>query len=908
MFLRRIFRSCVPGFRCALLTTFVTAWIAGPAAHSADALSAKAVRVDIAATSLESALLQLSSQANVQLVVASVDIGGMASPGLSGEFLLKDALDRLLAGSGLTYRVDEAGTIIVTRSAANSPPVTPASAHPTDTAAFRESTVLEEVVVTAQKRAESVQDVPMAMQALSAQELEGRGIVSADQILSASPNLNSNATSDVNTGFTIRGVGTNNYHGNVSRAVGVYQDEVSMSTPFSGVLGVYDMERVEVMRGPQNTLFGRNTTGGAINYISRKPEPGEGFNGYLLGTYGSYNQQNLEGAFGFDMGETWAGRLSFQTVNRDGLFHNLATGDRHFGDRERHSGRLQIGWEPTADTRLMFNYHVGLNRGESLGNKGNGLLNANGTLCSEINQIGDFENRNNCFDRGGFGGSPPFNPSTSDWHELYNTSSSRADIDIGGGFVRVEHDFSSMSLVSLTSYDVTEVHFADDASATNTFQFTPFQDAEYRTLTQELRLVSSSDGPLRAIGGLYFFKEELDQATNVRRFVNNGNTTAFNLLDQEDTDISAYGQLDYDFTPQLTFTVGLRYTDNQKDADSRFGVAVTPLALYPSNTFITRELVESLTANAPETCPPGAPGVDPVTGRAFGGPPPCLLPLKHPAQSTRKLGGKLGLAWRMNDDAMLYGNYSRGFKSGGFDTRALAAFGGDVETGVAPESLDAFEIGVKSELANSSVRLNAAAFFYVWKDLQTFATINSVPGFYNIPEAKIRGLEGELQWIPAEGWMLQAGFGLLDTEITDVGSLAATIDAGHELPNSPEFSANALVSKRFSLGDSSLRLQLDARYISEQVDSLQFSLDPSSTNEAQTYLNARLSYAFGQDSRYEIRLFGENLTAEKTCVDIGPFDDPTVTPASLATLQTSTNQCAPNDGSALWGVSARMAF
>ena len=252
------------------------------------------------------------------------------------------------------------------------------------------------------------------------------------------------------------------------------------------------------------------------------------------------------------MGDTWAGRLSFQTVNRDGAFHNLVTDDHHFGDKQRHSGRLQLAWEPSDATRLLFNYHIGVNRGESLGNKGNGLLNANGTLCSEIAQVGDFEHSNNCFDRGGFGGSPPFNPSTDDWHELYNTSSSRADVDISGGFVRFEHDFSGASLVSLTSYDVTDVQFADDASATNTFQFTPFQDSQYRQFTQEVRLVTAAGRPVRAIGGLYLFREELDQATNVRRFVNNGNTTAFNLLDQVDKDMSAYGQIEYDLRPKLT--------------------------------------------------------------------------------------------------------------------------------------------------------------------------------------------------------------------------------------------------------------------------------------------------------------------------------------------------------------------
>lgn len=907
----RPIRSCSWAVKAALLGAVACASTsAASIAYAAESVATRTVRVDIAPKNLEAALIELSSQADVQLVMSADEVRGLSTTGLSGEYSLEEALQRLLSGSGLTYKIAPGGTVSVVKVETPQPSATPARSSSPERSEARNAPReigLEEIIVTAQKRAESAQDVPITMQALSAEELRDRGVASAADVIAALPNLTSNATSDINVGFTIRGVGTNNYHGNVSRAVGIYQDEVSMSTPFSGVLGVYDVERVEVLRGPQNTLFGRNTTGGAINYISRQPRPGEGFDGYLEATYGRYAQRDMQGAIGFDLGSSVAARLSFQTINRDGLFHNLSTGDKKFGDKERHSGRAQLAWEPTDDTRVLLNYHIGLNRGESLGNKGNGLLNADGTLCSEIDLVGNFRRRNNCFDRGGFG-TAPFNPSTDDWHHIYNVSSTRADVDIQGGFLRFEHDFSAATFVSITSYDVTDVQFADDASATNTFQFTPFQDSRYSQFTQELRLMSTGEGPLRAIGGLYYFTEDLEQATNVRRFVNNAGTTAFNILDQTDEDISIYGQLEYDLHPSLTITAGVRYTDNEKEADSLFGVAVTPFTTIPTNTFISREMVERLTENAPETCPPGPPGVDPVTGRPFGGPPPCRLPLLHPRQSTHEVGGKLGLAWRFTDDAMLYGHYSRGFKSGGFDTRALAAFSGNVETPVEPETLDAYEIGVKSELLDSTLRLNASAFYYEWSDLQTFATINSVPGFYNIPTAELRGLEVELNWVPADGWLVQGGMGYLQTEITDVGDLAGTIDEGHELPNSPELTFNALASKRILIGDGALTLQGDVRYIGKQVDSLQYALDRISTNEEQTYLNARISYAFGANHRYQISLFGENLTSEKTCVDIGPFDDPTVTPANPAALQTATNQCAPSDGTALFGITGRVTF
>ncbi|NLG74927.1 MAG: TonB-dependent receptor plug domain-containing protein, partial [Xanthomonadaceae bacterium] len=293
----RPIRSCSWAVKAALLGAVACASTsAASIAYAAESVATRTVRVDIAPKNLEAALIELSSQADVQLVMSADEVRGLSTTGLSGEYSLEEALQRLLSGSGLTYKIAPGGTVSVVKVETPQPSATPARSSSPERSEARNAPReigLEEIIVTAQKRTESAQDVPITMQALSAEELRDRGVASAAAVIAALPNLTSNATSDINVGFTIRGVGTNNYHGNVSRAVGIYQDEVSMSTPFSGVLGVYDVERVEVLRGPQNTLFGRNTTGGAINYISRQPRPGEGFDGYLEATYGRYAQRDM---------------------------------------------------------------------------------------------------------------------------------------------------------------------------------------------------------------------------------------------------------------------------------------------------------------------------------------------------------------------------------------------------------------------------------------------------------------------------------------------------------------------------------------------------------------------------------------------------------------------------------------
>jgi iron complex outermembrane receptor protein len=281
-------------------------------------------------------------------------------------------------------------------------------------------------------------------------------------------------------------------------------------------------------------------------------------------------------------------------------------------------------------------------------------------------------------------------------------------------------------------------------------------------------------------------------------------------------------------------------------------------------------------------------------------------------QEINRLSGDATIKYQVADEANVFFRYARGFKSGAFDTRAnasLAGSGANVPTG--PETVDAYEIGLKSN-PSPSLQFNASAFYYDQKDLQIFDTGPLGPQFLNLPGSRVIGVEVDSIWAVTESTTLQFAGGWLDTEITDVGTLT-TVDEGHDLPNSPHYSFNIAGSQDVTLGGNRLNLNAAFRYIGEQKDSLQFSQDFYSTKGAQTYLDIRATYMFGKDENLQFSVFGQNLTGENFCGDLGsnaPVDDTVASGFINAdSPQGQTVNCQPgNEGVPLWGVSLQASF
>ncbi|MEM7282090.1 MAG: TonB-dependent receptor [Pseudomonadota bacterium] len=789
---------------------------------------------------------------------------------------------------------------------------------------------LEEIIVTAQKRVESQQDVPIAIQVVAGDEMNRLGVQDAGDITGLFANVNTNAANELNNGFTIRGVGTNNFHGNVARAVGVYQDEVSRGTPFSGVLGVYDMERVELLRGPQNTLFGRNTTGGAINYISKKPSLDGGYDGYAIGTIGEHGQQDLEGAIGIGVSDTFGIRFSGQSIRRDGLFTNIAPGREGelLGERDRISFRAQALFAPSDSTEVLLSFSTAQSNGTNIGNRAIGQRDPNdpGQPCPDLPNLGGtsaYEGASNCVTSFGE------NPSTDDWHTVYNVSSAAAEVDVDTGFLKITHDFANdITLTSITAFDQTTVLNTDDNGGGPRLFFIPNQDADYEQISQELRLQGGSD-TFRWIGGLYYFQEDMRLATIVRRDANGpvapppapgaGQVIAYNFLDQDDEDLSLYGQVEFDISERTKITGGLRFTRNEKEAVSIFGVMQapwSPLAPWGPNQIVapnqqlTQDFVQQQIDSGANL--EAVPQFNVECG--VGGGLSCAGEDGIIGQDLDEWGGKIGIDHTLENGTLLYASYSRGFKSGGFDTRALAATQGDATIPVEPETLDAFEVGFKWDNEAGTLRVNGAAFFNQWNDQQVFAVVTGIPALTNVPDSELYGAEVELLWAPDDSLLISGGLGLLESEITDDGGLLG-VNSGHELRNTPPLSITGSIRKDVEVGNGNLEWFAKFRYQDEMVDNLStfeapingvlLTQDALHTHDSQFIVDARVTYVFGSEQQYSVALWGDNLTGEEYCHDIGLLDSIDNT---TDTALTTTGNCSPADGEALFGITGRIDF
>ncbi len=773
---------------------------------------------------------------------------------------------------------------------------------------------IEEVIVTAQKRSESVQDVPIAIQALTGDQLLERKVDDAKDILDMFANINANAANEVNTGFTIRGVGTNNFHANTAQAVGVYQDGVSRGTPFSGILGVYDLERVEVLRGPQNTLFGRNTTGGAINYISRKPNVGErGWNGFVNMNAGENKLRNVQGAVGFSAGETFGIRLSGETNQRDGLFSNMAPGKEgeELGERDRQSFRIQALWAPTDNFEALFNYHTAESNGTNIGNKAVGQRDPNNPSqpCSAIpSGTSAYQRTSPCATSFGF------NPSTNSWDEVYNVTSAIQDVETNGGFAKLSYNTGNLTFTSITAADELEVIQADDNGGGNILYFIPNQDAEFEQFSQEFRLQGDHDS-FRWIVGLYYYEEDMRLATIVRRDANGGVTPppapgagqviAYNFLDQTDEDLSVYGQVEFDIFAETTLTLGVRRTENEKTAVSIFGVMQAPHLPWGPNQLVPQDQVLTQTW-IQQRIDSGANLQAVPQFNVACGPGGGTVGCGKIEQKLSETGYRIGLDHQVNERTMLYGSISRGFKAGGFDTRALAALNGDATRPVDPETLEAYELGFKWDSDDATLRVNGAVFFNLWEDHQAFAVVSGIPALTNIPKAEIFGAELEVQWAPSDAWLISSTMGTLDSEITDAGGITG-VEKGHTLRNSPEASATLNVTRYITLASGELVLTVNARWRDEMVDSLANleGQDRLWTHESLSVIDFRAAYNFGGDDQYTIALWGENVTSEEWCIDIGLLDAPS---SSAVGALTTAGSCSPNDGDAQWGITGLVRF
>jgi iron complex outermembrane receptor protein len=832
---------------------------------------------------------------------------------------------------------------------------------------------LEEIIVTAQKREESLQEVPMAIQAFTGEQIRNLRISRASDITRLAPNLNLSTQNTASRQINIRGVGTSDFFGNSAGSVAITMDEVTMSSSYLSSLGLYDLERVEILRGPQNSLFGRNTTGGAVNYISRLPEVGGESNGYVDVAFGNYNMIEVHAATSFNLGDSAAFRIAGKSYDRDGIWNDLGNSGAEHGEKDRKALRGTLVFEPSDATTVIVGFRWAEEDSDFDPIKAVGTRITNGSpdfgtqgpqppapfpLFSPIPAPIPVIDYNQIYDSFNAQGN---NPSTNRWEDIYITGTYLHQVETNGLHLRIDHEFSFATFSSITAWDDTEVLWTYETGGIGnnsgtgvttcttciplngmSFDGSPQvtlaidQDQAYEQFSQEFRFVSSAEDDFRWIAGIYFFKEDSDLMQNVRfgaaafdtsqptlpyapffpgqpigGFFGSfpligvpfGNRLAYHYAQLENDVWSPYAQIEYDFNDDLSMTFGIRFTSDEKTMPlSQVGnistVADDILTVYTKEEVLPRGATNTLVCdldgdgNNTFVDSGGSPTNTPDNRGLL-----CIEDLVRPDLNFEEWGGKIGLDWSINENVMLYGIISRGFRSGKHDIEFLhGPHTGWALEDLEPETLDAFEIGLKSSLADGSVQLNLAAYLYTWENQQTiFVSPQTGPAFVNIPESDLMGFEVELKWAPAEGWYISAGLGLMDTEIQS-SSDTRFVQVGHALPFAAETSANLLVIKDIELGPNTLSLQADYQYRS---DLKAYARDVIYMDELQdvNVINARVSYAFGADQKYEIAVFGENLTEDEGCHYKWDL-----------TGISGTTYCVAREAAAFYGVQGRISF
>ncbi len=699
-------------------------------------------------------------------------------------------------------------------------------------AAEPSDTTVEEVVVTAQKRAENLQDVPIAITALTAETLQNQRVGNLLGLSGLAPGLQIKTDDNAaNPRIFIRGVGVNDFNPSTASAVGIYIDGAYVASPLAQLGSFYDLQQVEVLRGPQGTLFGRNTTGGAINVTTKKPT--DTFQADAAAEYGRFNAINLQGGVGGPIsGDKVTGRISGLYLKDDGYTLNRLTGN-HGNNADRWALRGALQFKP--NDKLIDDLTI--SRSES---KGGSILAYNRSLMPATERAtgpdglcaAGYYTSGECTNVLGYA-----NTSRNLYQGDYSFEGQDV-VKLTGTTNTLNYDLGAVSLVSVTSYQKADRNDQEETDANPLGIITASYIAQQTTASQEFRLQSNGHTPLRYVVGVYGSHDKLSNNSQYDILaalrdptVDNpsgadpaGSIALFGWpLTQTTKSYAVFGQADFDINDKLTVTGGLRYSTDEKNfayiSEAENG-AIPIFAFKGSKTFSS-------------------------------------------------VSGRLGAQYKLSDDVNLYAVYNRGSKSGGFfsgQTTEPADLGPYRD-----EKVDAYEVGAKSELFDHRLRANVSAFYYNYQDLQVYTTIQrnllTVQLFTNASAAKIYGGEAELQATPIRNLDLSLGLSLLSAEYKDFTSVGNNY-SGNTLPSAPKASLNGTAHYEHDLPVGRFIGQVDfthrTKVFFDTANTARLS-DPS-----RTFVNAQLGVRLS-DGRYEVGVWGRNLFKETNIVDITPI-------------------------------------
>ncbi|NIB40958.1 TonB-dependent receptor [Pseudomaricurvus alkylphenolicus] len=734
--------------------------------------------------------------------------------------------------------------------------------------------VLEEIVVTAQKREQSLQDVGIAVSAFTGDQMSQLGWDTADDVVSQAPGVTLVQPNGPGSFYiNIRGVAQNDFSGdNQESPVAIYVDDVYVASPTGAAFQLFDFERVEILRGPQGTLFGRNATGGLVHYVTKRPE--QEASGYVKATLGDYDQVDIEGAIGGGLTDSVSGRLSFSSNTHDGIIKNNAGSD--LGDNDSWGARGQLLIELGESSELLLNVRAG-----ELDNS-NAPFDHSSARPGPLG-LGVHFDGSDLSDDGGYNGWGNYaDPDGGEILEGEYDADAYVKIETQGYTATFKTDVGEgLEFVSITDYNELERDYREDSDASPNpfFHFTLTSDMEQ--FSQEFRLSGETDNT-SWVTGAYYMKYEGDlytggtaggfaraafgpligdQATLDALFPDEFGFDSPFSTQTESTAI--FGQLEYSLSDSLTLTAGLRWSKEEKE---------TEFIQYFS-------LFESTTSN--EIATRDSLGIGPywrysdgtysnLGAYVFeGGEGNPVVPLIEGEADTEIddefFTWKLGLDWQATEDTLLYLSYNRGIKAGGFNApldATLFSYGALTpdEFNFDKETLDAYEFGFKTELWDGRARLNGAIYYYDYQDYQAF-NLESLTLFVFNTDAVNQGFELELQASPVEGMDVLLGMAYTDTKVEDAYSPdggATLLD--REMIMTPELTFNGMFRYEWELGGGSLAAQYDFSYMDEHF----FQLKNSPVVEEDAYVISNIRFTYTTDEGdWMATAFVNNVTDEE---------------------------------------------
>lgn len=645
-----------------------------------------------------------------------------------------------------------------------------------------DNSLMSDIVVTARKRDETAQSVPVAISAFNGAQLQALGVTESKDLGKFTPGLQWKSDSPfAGNVIFVRGVGNNTTLFTGSPAVAVYLDESYLNSQAFHGFSTFDVDRVEVLKGPQGTLYGRNTTGGAIKYITKQPDLNKDLTGEVNVNLGNFGLRKVDGGIGAALSDKVAVRIGFVSHDRGGIYDDYAR-DTKTTDVNVKAIRVQLLMKPTEEFSVLLGGTYARARSDdvrfkrvdtvdpatiSFGPGGPGFSGrcANpgvGTApgCTSILQL--------------LGVPDDLNRDAFQVQSNLSKRESLERVNSWGTWLTMNYDFGAATLTSATSYYHLNHQGPQDVDATAFNVAAIFDEGRPRQFSQEVRLTSDGSGDFRWVLGGYYFHESITQLKPV-------NLAAIGIGfgsagKQKTAAIAAFAEGSYRLDDALDLTVGLRWSRDKRDVDFSYFT----FASDGRENYRYRDVV----------------------AQGFG---PGSFTLNDQSKAWSNLSGRVTLSYKIDEQVMVYASANRGYKGGEFnfgsDTPATAGF-------VDPETVDAFELGIKSQWFDRRLRFNAAAFYYRYKDKQETLFDTGTATLSNA-DARVKGMEVELTAVPVQGLTLNAGLSLLDAKYTDFPACqpnGAACD-GNRLSDSPKSTLNLLAKYDFDLGGRTASIQ-----------------------------------------------------------------------------------------------------